>query len=170
MHNTATDGNGEEWRPVPGFEAKYHISNLGRLRKICPYCGPSHSSIMVPEPTRGGYLSIVFTMCGRRSRKLIHVLVAHVFLGPPPLNHEVNHKDGDKRHAALANLEYMTRPENIKHSFRIGLRKQKLTPDQVREIKAKLPTTRKVDLAAEYKVSRTVIKGIANGRIWSHVT
>lgn len=52
----------------------------------------------------------------------LHVIVAHTFLGKPPLEKEINHKDGVKRHCYVSNLEYLTRNENIKHSYDHGLR------------------------------------------------
>lgn len=64
-----------------------------------------------------GYLRVV---CGGKLRS-VHALVAEAFIGPRPSGLEVNHKDGDKRNNRPENLEYVTRSENMRHCFRIGL-------------------------------------------------
>lgn len=54
----------------------------------------------------------------------MHRLVALAYLGNPTGNKiEVNHKDGVKSNNKLDNLEWVTRSENRKHAYRIGLRK-----------------------------------------------
>ena len=108
---------GEEWRPmlctvwgneVPGRM----VSSLGRLRTCsgCVHTGSLHS---------GGYhFTGYLTALGRRRRtELVHRLVARAFLGPPASweHLHVNHKDGDKRNNAVANLEYVTPSENMAH-------------------------------------------------------
>lgn len=52
----------------------------------------------------------------------IHKIVAGTFLGKPEEGFEVNHKSGNKTDPSLSNLEYMTRSENVKHSFDNGLK------------------------------------------------
>jgi hypothetical protein len=37
-------------------------------------------------------------------------------LGPTPEGYEINHKDRNKGNPRLDNLEFVTHPENIKHS------------------------------------------------------
>lgn len=64
-----------------------------------------------------GYLEI-----GYNGKKyLIHRLVAETYFGLSDL--QVNHIDGNKLNNNLKNLEYVTRKENIRHSYSIGLSK-----------------------------------------------
>lgn len=52
-------------------------------------------------------------------RYLVHRLVARAFLGPPPTSEhsDVNHKDGVANNNHKDNLQYVTRSENILHSY-----------------------------------------------------
>jgi len=61
------------------------------------------------------------TRAGGRQR-YVHRLVAEAFLGDPPsLQHcQVNHKDGDRDNNRVTNLEYVTRSQNIRHSYCIN--------------------------------------------------
>lgn len=106
---------------------------------------------------------------------LVNRVVALRFL-PNPMNHpQVNHKDGDKEHNALANLEWSSSSENEKHAHRTGLKSgrgsgnsnAKLTALEVQEIRASGLTAG--ELAKRYGVGRSTIANILAGRTWSHV-
>lgn len=114
----------EEWRPIPGYEKLYEVSNKGRVRTVPQIIGwnSSHgySYVYLARALRcGGKLKL-----GRQSdgKALIHRLVALVFLGSCPDGMEVNHKDGNGQNNDVTNLEYMTRSQNVKHAYTIGLR------------------------------------------------
>lgn len=70
-----------------------------------------------------GYLSIGLHRNKIRKFFLIHRLVAESFIGLCPKGREVNHIDGDKANNYVCNLEYVTRSENHKHAYKIGLKK-----------------------------------------------
>jgi hypothetical protein len=56
----------------------------------------------------------------------IHRLVAQAFI-PNLLNKEdVNHIDGNKLNNSVNNLEWVTRKENIQHSWKMGLQENML--------------------------------------------
>lgn len=51
----------------------------------------------------------------------LHRLIAGLFIRPLLAGEEVNHKDGNKLNNKLENLEIVSRSENIKHAYRMGL-------------------------------------------------
>ena len=75
--------------------------------------------ILRPRTHPSGYLYYGIYIGKGKTKKRYwrrgHRLVAQTFLGNIPKGMEVNHKDGDKHNNSLANLEYMTRQQNITH-------------------------------------------------------
>jgi HNH endonuclease/NUMOD4 motif len=111
----------ETWRPVPGFEGLYEVSNFGRVRSLGR---PSRNGIrsfsprmLRPGPSNYGHLSVVL---GRRNTRMVHQLVLQAFVGSRPLGMEVRHLDGDPTNNRLENLCWGTRTENIHDAMRHG--------------------------------------------------
>ena len=106
----------EKWKPIPGYEGLYDVSDQGRVRSH--YRG---GRILQMTKTRNGYPSVSLHKAGRQTTKAVHRLVAEVFLGPSELH--VNHKDGDKTNNRARNLEWCTHAENMTHRIEIlGMR------------------------------------------------
>lgn len=163
------DSTNELWLPIPEYERLFQVSNQGRVRKLCPWCGEGHAKLLSPF-NQGGYLAIQLTACGNRKKRfLIHTIVASAFIGPKPPSADVNHIDGNKRHNAVCNLEYLSRSDNLKHAFRTGLRKTKLTPEDVIAIRSQFGIVPKNELARRYGISYQTIKQIARRNIWNHI-
>lgn len=105
----------EIWKPIPGYEDRYSVSNYGRIMGI-------RGRPRKLKTNNGGYSAISLNDASGRSYKLVHVLVANAFLGPKPsTDHEVNHKNGIKTDNAQGNLEWVTKSENIRHAWATGL-------------------------------------------------
>ena len=109
---------GEEWRQmhcpmsreeVPGRMVSSHGRVMLRSGRV-------HKGYL----RKDGYFTTWYTAASRRGEKLVHRLVAHAFLGPPPSaqHSHVNHKDGDKQNNAISNLEYVTPAENMAHYWK----------------------------------------------------
>lgn len=101
--------------PVAFFERKYQICSTGRVwnKEKERWCTLSENP--------NGYWKVVLQLNGKEQH-LIHQLVARHFL-PNPYNHiQVNHRDGDKSHNSVGNLEWVSSSENIQHSLEAGLR------------------------------------------------
>ena len=71
--------------------------------------------------SKGKYPFTALCRNGKNYRLSIHRLVLETFIGPCPPGMEANHKDGNKYNSDVDNLEWVTRSENRKHAFRVGL-------------------------------------------------
>ena len=70
-----------------------------------------------------GYRQIRIRYNGIKINRYVHRLVALAWIENPQNKLEVNHKDGIKSNNNYENLEWVTRSENTKHSFRVLGRK-----------------------------------------------
>ena len=166
----------EIWRPIPGKEGLYEISNLGRVRR-CAY-------LLNPQNNGVGYLKVSI---GEKSvTKYVHRLVADVFLGPPPFPLAVvNHKDFNRSNNRADNLEWTSVQGNSRHASKAGRLKghgqniphgsqnhnAKLTDEKVSEIKRLYKPIRgcQADLGRQFGVDSAVIGRIITGKIWKHL-
>lgn len=97
----------EIWKPIPGYEDLYSVSNLGRFR--------NERNGKIKEYNSLQYERVSLTKNGIQKTSSIHQLVALAFIGENPTNSVVNHKDGNKKNNRLDNLEYVTMGENTRH-------------------------------------------------------
>lgn len=116
---------GELWKQITGYEGKYEVSNLGRIRSF-RYAGKGwdkfkNTPIILSFGFTGNYRMVC--LCCRNVCKpfTVHKLVAQEFIGKRPVGMEVNHKDGNKLNNHIDNLEYVTRKENVLHALKNGL-------------------------------------------------
>lgn len=100
----------EEWRPVRGYETRYEVSNLGRVRN-------ADGHVLKPIKRRG-YLCLNFCVNGVRKDIKIHRLVAEAFIQNPDELPFINHKDEDKENNAAWNLEWCTAQYNNNYGTR----------------------------------------------------
>ena len=102
----------EEWRPIKGFEGRYEVSSLGRVRNAVT------GRVLRPRPTKRGYHRVAL---GAGNDRYIHRLVAEAFIPNPHNLPQVNHIDGCKTNNIASNLEWCTPAHNAKHAYRLGL-------------------------------------------------
>ena len=170
----------ETWKPVTGYESLYHVSDLGRVKRLV---GKRSREERVLRPGRmtTHYLFVALCKDGKPKLHSVHRLVAAAFIGPIPEGHEVNHKNGVRTDNRLENLEFMTRQENIIHGQRTLPRKPTslrgpmlpnvvLTEDQAKEIKRRgREGQRGKDIASDMGIRRHFVYGILSGRSWKWV-
>lgn len=104
----------EEWKTITGWP-NYTVSNVGRVYN-------TKKNRFLKVGTDGhGYPRVYL----ENERKWIcinvHRLVAIEFVDGYFEGAEVNHIDGVKTNNNYMNLEWVTRSENIKHAFKLGL-------------------------------------------------
>jgi hypothetical protein len=172
----------EQWRPIPGWEGWYSISNHGRVRREMRMKGTLVGKILKASPDRKGYLYFNLRRPGTKKRMYAHIAVAVAFIGPCPIGHEVNHINGVPMDNHASNLEYLTHLENMRHAFRTGLKKNfdyckgednpaaKLTAANVIEIRKLFAagwTLARV--AARFSVTSTTACDIRKGKSWKSV-
>lgn len=105
----------EIWKDIAGYEGKYQVSNLGRIR---------NNSIVLKPYTQLGYNYVGLWKDKKCKRFRVHRLVAQAFI-PNPLNlPQINHKDEDKTNNSVwvnldgsidfekSNLEWCTQKYN----------------------------------------------------------
>ena len=121
----------EIWKDIKGFEGRYQVSNLGRVRSLD---WPGHRGIMrkLTINKRWGY----YRMClvnaeGQRKYCNVHRLVAIAFIPNPDNLPEINHKDENKLNNVVClnpdgsidtehtNLEWCTGLYNLRYGTRV---------------------------------------------------
>ena len=112
----------EIWIPAYNYENIYEVSNLGRVKRKLD------NFIYKPRKMSNGYLFVGLRKNkGEKQKNIsIHRLVLSSFNGFIE-NKDVNHIDGNKQNNHLQNLEWVSRKENIKHAFDIGIVKKGLS-------------------------------------------
>ena len=117
----------ENWKPIPGYEGLYEVSNYGRVKSLERLS--SDGARTVPERIRKpnimkDYHCVCLIKNGKHKVFRVHRLVAECFISPQPTpEHQINHIDGDKSNNYVGNLEWVLPIENTRHAIRMGLKK-----------------------------------------------
>lgn len=177
----------EEWRPVPGAEGRYEVSNLGRVKSLrrvvsCgirrgkPQTRTVPEKILSPGKDTDGYDLVHFSWKEKEKPKpcTVHKLVAMAFLGPKPEGCWVLHGPNGKEDNSVENLYYGTPAQNVQDKWRDGTivlgeqhHKAKLTQQNVlaiRDCHAKGMTMK--EIAKIYGVNQTAIHKIISRVNW----
>ena len=181
----------EEWRPVVGYEGLYEVSSLGRVRSLDRLCKSNKRSdqwmkgqILKPKINRHrqNRCTVALGKEGKVSYIYISRLVLTAFVGPPPLDHDAAHWDGDPTNNCLDNLRWATDSENMSDKKRhgtdpSGIRNAmaKLTDEQVLYIRKNYKRTsyhdsNALELSRQFNISRTIVLQIAKNKRWKHLS
>ena len=123
----------ELWKPIKGFEERYAISNLGRIKTIERYMDQSKKNArksLIPErilktrKNKLGYIHIQLFNGKKHIDLLIHRLVAAAFVDNPFDYPCVDHLDGNKSNNKYTNLEFVTIAENNQRAYDKGLKRR----------------------------------------------
>lgn len=114
----------EEWRDIEGYEGKYQVSNLGRVKSL-NYNRTGKEKILQLSLCPNGY----YEFKTYKNRWLIHRLVYETFVGSIPKGMQINHINEAKTDNRLCNLNLMTPKENTNWGqARYKQRKPQLIP------------------------------------------
>lgn len=113
----------EEWKDIPGFEGRYQISNLGRVKSLPRYVknGTGYRSVRggIRKHSRNGpreYPSINL----KDKSFTIHRLLGELWIPNPTGLPEVLHKDDDPNNYNLDNLYWGTSSQNSNDTVKNG--------------------------------------------------
>lgn len=142
----------------------YEVSELGNVRRV------NTTSILKPIDNGKGYKVVHLSNIKGRRLCLIHRLVMSTFK-PTTDNKDVNHMDGAKSNNNISNLEWVTKSENTRHAHRTGLfsSRNKLSIEQVKEIKLAKDTIKAKVLAEKFDVQTSIIYKIWTGLLYPYV-
>lgn len=175
----------EIWLPIPSCLG-YEASSLGRIRSTRWSINRFHRAAAETPRIKAQAVnenSYHIVSIGRSAKRRVHVLVAEAFLGPKLPRMDVNHIDGNKANNRPDNLEYLSRSDNHRHAFKLGLSKSpftgrigakhfmaKLTDRDVLALREDFSAgvTRR-DLAAKYGISYYTVWDITTRRSWTHI-
>lgn len=119
----------EQWRPIPGYEHRYEVSDHGNVRSVGFYVNSRNGGktwkpgrLLKPGPHRQGYrMATLYDGLGGRQTIKMSRLVLLAWVGPPPPGKEdALHEDDVPTHDHLSNLRWGGQSENNHDCVRNG--------------------------------------------------
>ena len=114
----------ETFKEIENTNGLYLIGNYGTVksvdRDIIQTNGKKYhkkEKILRIGLSDDGYPIVNLRINGKSAKKRVHRLIALAFIPNPNNKSEVNHKNGDVTDFSIENLEWVTRSENLKHSY-----------------------------------------------------
>lgn len=103
---------------INGIKSSYYVSKNAEVINT----KNNKIKFMKPQCQKNGYYLVHLHLNGKSYFRWLHRMVAECFIDNPENKPEVNHKDGNKSHNYMSNLEWVTTKENIEHAFKTNLR------------------------------------------------
>jgi hypothetical protein len=175
----------EQWLPAPGYEGRYEVSSLGRIRSLprTEFTSRGHrrairGGILKPAHTAEGYLHVSLRHDGKLRLVRLHRLVCEAFHGPGnALHNEVAHLDGNRANARADNLKWVSKAENQAHRLIHGTHcrgeqhaSARLTDDQARWIKSQRDRLTRREIATALGIKLDTVRDVQDGRRYAHVS
>jgi len=122
----------EIWKSIKGYEDRYEISNLGRVRSKMDNKGKMRFKILKLSNNNKGY--VMANLKKKHISKLfsIHRLVAIAFIPNPHSYPQVNHINEDKTDNRSCNLEWCSESYNCNYGSRNSRMRKNLTKTQMK--------------------------------------
>lgn len=166
----------ETWKPIHGYEGRYEVSDLGRVRSLARIVRyfrrngsarykPMPGLVMKPYIDRKGHYHIMLSKDGKTKRWTLSRDVAFAFVENPKSLPQVDHLNGNPADDKASNLEWVTNLANHRRSHVLELPKTKLSYSIAREVRRSY-----VDLVSSlsqrYGVQRDSILAILKHETW----
>lgn len=172
----------EIWADVKGYEGRYQVSNLGRVKSLPNTKRRTELVLKASAHVKSGHLIVNLTSAKKGGGwaqvcHYVHTLVLRAFKGDCPLGNEGCHNDGNPANNSLENLRWGTRDSNqadrLTHgTSNRGKRNGQAILDETgaREVKRRLAAKEtQTSIAKAMGISRSAVSAIAVGRTWSHL-
>lgn len=130
-----------EWRPIPGYEGLYIVSDFGAVKRIKSKVKNRSGYRTVRERElkqsvdKYGYIRVMLCKNGKAKNMQVHRLVAISFLSNPENFPCVNHKDCTTDNNRVSNLEWCS----VAYNNRYGLRGLKAAIANKKPVEMVLP-------------------------------
>lgn len=134
----------EEWRPIPGYEGIYEVSDQGNVRSLDRVLKDGRhrrGQLRKPYLTNSGYLQVDIYGGERHKKMYVHRLVLQAFVGEPDEGFQACHYNGNQTDNRLENLRWDSPSGNNLDKVRHGTdhqvnkthcpRRHLLTPENV---------------------------------------
>lgn len=144
------------WKPIPGYEQLYEISNTGFVRNV------QTGLIKSNEIDKNGYVRIQLCKHKVRRKFFIHRLVATCFIENPQNKPQVNHKDMNRSNNCVDNLEWTTNSENQLHAIAC----RGTLPHQFKNVPYQL--TKSDGTKILFKSMKELTKSIGRSKQWGY--
>jgi len=111
----------EQWKAIQGYEGRYEVSNLGRVRSLDLVLSNGHfyrGQIISPRKNNGGYMLVNLSRSNKVRTFSLHRLVANAFIANVSNCKQVNHINEDKTDNRAVNLEWCSASYNTRYGHR----------------------------------------------------
>jgi len=119
----------EEWKDIPGYEALYQASNLGRVRSYdrLKWAGNKYYKfkgriLKFGVPKNGYPLVVLYSDTEDKKSRAVHRLIAITFVPNPNNLPVVMHNDDNKLNTCADNLTWGEQTKNVFDTYKRGLR------------------------------------------------
>lgn len=179
----------ENWKDIPGYEGRYQVSDLGRVKSLdrvegmptrwgSPTFRQRKGQLLKLVTDKDGYLRVgLYAAPAPMKFASVHRLVALAFVPNPHGHRDVDHIDSNRANAGVTNLQWVGEGENIRLMVERGRSvrgdahpKAALNARTVLSIRERIAAgARFTDVAKEYGVSDVAVRNAALSRTWRHV-
>lgn len=157
-----------------GKKTIYYISDAGRVMNI-------KTGRIMKTTINKGYERAHLYINNKSKNVQIHRLVAFAFIPNPENKPTVNHKDGNKIHNDVSNLEWATYSEQALHALKLKLRMplcgsdnpSAILTEEIVDNISRLFEANELsipEISNELCIKQSILRDILHRNTWSHIT